>query len=90
MSFSKHHLPFAISLYSLKTIVNAVLLISRKWLAENKHIKYLWIPYTDAVVVVQCNPISKGRNPKHKPKYGKDEALRQIRTLYHDSLEKYR
>ncbi|XP_074559417.1 L-galactono-1,4-lactone dehydrogenase 1, mitochondrial [Curcuma longa] len=61
----------------------------KKWLAENKHIKYLWIPYTDAVVVVQCNPISKGRHPKHKPKYGKDEALRQIRTLYHDSLEKY-
>ncbi|KAG6488250.1 L-galactono-1,4-lactone dehydrogenase, mitochondrial-like [Zingiber officinale] len=61
----------------------------KKWLAENKHIKYLWIPYTDAVVVVQCNPLSKGRIPKHKPKYGKDEALRQIRALYHDSLEKY-
>jgi len=28
-----------------------------KWLAENRHMKYLWIPYTDAVVVVKNNPV---------------------------------
>ncbi|CAL9095545.1 unnamed protein product [Musa acuminata var. zebrina] len=62
----------------------------KKWLAENKHIKYLWIPYTDAVVVVRCNPLSKWKNPNFKPKYGKDEALKHIRDLYRDSLRKYR
>lgn len=66
------------------------MLLFRKWLAENKHIKYLWIPYTDAVVVVRCNPLSKWKNPKFKPKYGKDEALKHIRDLYRDSLRKYR
>ncbi|KAG9443649.1 hypothetical protein H6P81_014989 [Aristolochia fimbriata] len=62
----------------------------QKWLAENKHVKYLWIPYTDTVVVVQCNPVSRWRGPpKFKPKYTKDDALQQIRDLYHDSLKKY-
>lgn len=27
-----------------------------RWLRENKHLRYMWIPYTDTVVVVQCNP----------------------------------
>ncbi|CAM9823767.1 unnamed protein product, partial [Ectocarpus sp. 8 AP-2014] len=26
-------------------------------LRSNKHIRYMWIPYTDAVVVVRCNPV---------------------------------
>mmetsp|Transcript_27300 Transcript_27300/g.73788 ORF Transcript_27300/g.73788 Transcript_27300/m.73788 type:complete len:638 (+) Transcript_27300:122-2035(+) len=26
------------------------------WLREHKHLRYMWIPYTDTVVVVQCNP----------------------------------
>ncbi|KAG7671357.1 hypothetical protein Ndes2437B_g03998 [Nannochloris sp. 'desiccata'] len=25
------------------------------WLRDNKHLRYMWIPSTDAVVVVQCN-----------------------------------
>ncbi|GIL47176.1 hypothetical protein Vafri_4064 [Volvox africanus] len=29
-----------------------------KWLQQNKHIKYLYIPYTDTVVVVHVNPPS--------------------------------
>lgn len=63
----------------------------RKWLAENKHIKYLWIPYTDTVVVVRCNPLSKWKGrPKVNSKYGKDEALQHVRDLYRDSLVKYR
>ena len=28
----------------------------RKWLRENQHLRYMWIPYTDSVVVVACNP----------------------------------
>lgn len=28
----------------------------RKWLREYRHIRYMWIPYTDTVVVVASNP----------------------------------
>lgn len=63
----------------------------KKFLSENKHVKYLHIPYTDAVVVVTCNPISKLRGPpKHKPKYTTEEALQHVRDLYWESLKKYR
>ncbi|MQM17585.1 hypothetical protein Taro_050558 [Colocasia esculenta] len=63
----------------------------KEWLAENKHIKYLWIPYTDTVVVVRCNPLSKWKGrPKLESKYGKDEGLQHFRELYCDSLKKYR
>ncbi|MQM02490.1 hypothetical protein Taro_035254 [Colocasia esculenta] len=63
----------------------------KKWLAENKHIKYLWIPYTDTVVVVRCNPLSKWKGqPKLESKYGKNDALQHIRELCCDSLKKYR
>lgn len=64
------------------------LLFCRKWLSENKHVKYLYIPYTDTVVVVQCNPLPR-RMPKFKPKYSTDEALQDVRDLYRDSLKKY-
>lgn len=63
----------------------------KKLLSENKHVKYLYIPYTDSVVVVTCNPVSKWRSPKNfKPKYTEDEALQHVRDLYRESLEKYR
>ncbi|KAF9664625.1 hypothetical protein SADUNF_Sadunf16G0037800 [Salix dunnii] len=62
-----------------------------KLLSENKHVKYLHIPYTDAVVVVTCNPVSKWKGPpKYKPKYTTNEALQHVRDLYKESLEKYR
>ncbi|KAG9140955.1 hypothetical protein Leryth_010468 [Lithospermum erythrorhizon] len=62
----------------------------KKFLSENKHVKYLYIPYTDTVVVVTCNPISKWRGPpKFKPKYTKDEAMQDIRDLYIESLKRY-
>ncbi|XAR68443.1 L-galactonolactone dehydrogenase [Bertholletia excelsa] len=63
----------------------------KKWLSENKHIKYLYIPYTDTVVVVSCNPVSKWKGlPKFKPKYSHDEAIQHVRDLYRESLKKYR
>ncbi|KAL8095298.1 hypothetical protein AgCh_036675 [Apium graveolens] len=63
----------------------------KKLLSENKHVKYLYFPYTDTVVVVTCNPVSKWKGvPNFKPKYSKDEAMKQIRDLYHESLKKYR
>ncbi|XP_020101856.1 L-galactono-1,4-lactone dehydrogenase 1, mitochondrial [Ananas comosus] len=76
--------------HTFVTNANEIRKNHKKWLAENKHIKYLWIPYTDAVVVVKCNPPSKGKKPKFTPKYGKDEALQHVRDLYCDSLKKYR
>ncbi|KAI3667302.1 hypothetical protein L6452_42355 [Arctium lappa] len=63
----------------------------KKLLNDNKHVKYLYIPYTDTVVVVTCNPVSKWRGPpKYKPKYSLDEALQPVRDLYQESQEKYR
>ncbi|XP_050227057.1 L-galactono-1,4-lactone dehydrogenase, mitochondrial [Mercurialis annua] len=63
----------------------------KKLLSENKHVKYLYIPYTDSVVVVTCNPVSKWKGPpKFKPQYSQDEALQHVRDLYKESLEKYR
>lgn len=68
-----------------------LLFFCRKLLSENKHVKYLHIPYTDAVVVVRCNPVSKWGNPlKFKPKYTQDEAIQHVRDLYRESLQKYR
>ncbi|KAK7267145.1 hypothetical protein RIF29_19809 [Crotalaria pallida] len=62
----------------------------KKLLSENKHVKYLYIPYTDSVVVVRCNPVSKWKGPpKFKPKYTKDEAIQHVRDLYRESLHKY-
>ena len=41
-----------------RTFVSSVKEVKRnhvRWLTENKHLRYMWIPSTDAVVVVQCN-----------------------------------
>lgn len=55
----------------------------KKWLSENKHLRYMWIPYTDTVVVVQCNPLPDGEDPpRFSAKYGKDEALKHFHDLY--------
>ncbi|KAL7197550.1 hypothetical protein ACSBR2_020145 [Camellia fascicularis] len=60
----------------------------KKFLSENKHVKYLYIPYTDTVVVVRCNPVSKWKGPpKFKPKYSHDEAMQNVRDLYQESLK---
>ncbi len=31
----------------------------RKLLAQNRHLRYMWIPYTDSVVVVTNNPVKE-------------------------------
>ncbi|KAL6498510.1 hypothetical protein OROHE_026607 [Orobanche hederae] len=61
----------------------------KKLLSENKHVKYLYIPYTDTVVVVRCNPLSKWKGPsKYKPKYTQEEAIQHVRDLYRESLRR--
>ncbi|XP_020693245.2 L-galactono-1,4-lactone dehydrogenase 2, mitochondrial-like, partial [Dendrobium catenatum] len=62
----------------------------KKWLGENKHVKYLWIPYTDTVIVVQCNPLSKYKKPKMARKFGEEEAVQHVRHLFRESLKKHR
>ncbi|KAL0453184.1 UNVERIFIED_CONTAM: L-galactono-1,4-lactone dehydrogenase, mitochondrial [Sesamum latifolium] len=63
----------------------------KKLLSENKHVKYLYIPYTDTVVVVRCNPLSKWKGPpKYKPQYTQEEAIQHVRDLYQESLRKFR
>lgn len=77
-------------IYSFLRVVRFLCFL-RKLLSENKHIKYLYIPYTDTVVVVTCNPVSKWKGtPKLKPKCTRDEALQHIRDLYRESINKYR
>ena len=76
--------------FDSQTLKAFYLFACRKMLSENKHVKYLYIPYTDIVVVVTCNPVSKWRGPpKFKPKYTKDEAMQHVRELYKESLKKY-
>lgn len=36
------------------------------WLSENKHLRYMWIPHTDTVVVVACNPVSSDKSGKNE------------------------
>ncbi|KAH0460937.1 hypothetical protein IEQ34_008512 [Dendrobium chrysotoxum] len=62
----------------------------KKWLGENKHVKYLWIPYTDTVIVVHCNPLSKWKKPKMARKFGEEEAVQHVRHLFRESLKKHR
>ncbi|KAJ4970718.1 hypothetical protein NE237_003817 [Protea cynaroides] len=70
--------------------INEIKKNHKKLLSKNRHVKYLWIPYTDTVVVVTCNPVSGWRGPpKYKPKYGMHEALQHLHDLYQESLKKY-
>ncbi|GMH33834.1 hypothetical protein BSKO_01668 [Bryopsis sp. KO-2023] len=49
-----------------KTFVSTVKEVKKrhtKWLKDNQHLRYMWIPHTDSVVVVQCNPIKEGFTP---------------------------
>jgi len=62
-----------------------------KWLKENQHIRYMWIPFTDTVVVVANNPVPKPgwlpgfltRGPKAPPPstVTEEERLAEMRAL---------
>lgn len=44
-----------------------------RWLHTNKHLRYMWLPYTDSVVVVQVNPEgppAKPCNPQQQHQQG--------------------
>lgn len=51
-------------------------------LKDNKHLRYMWLPHTDSVVVVTCNEVPQGQEPAiPAPKYSEDERLAPLRTL---------
>ncbi|EGZ23779.1 hypothetical protein PHYSODRAFT_485337 [Phytophthora sojae] len=57
-----------------------------RWLAEYQHLRYMWIPYTDSVVVVQCRraqedePLNEKRFPPVK--HSDDVRMEAPRKLY--------
>lgn len=51
-----------------------------KLMKQNRHLRYMWIPYTDAVVVVTCNPVTENLEPI-KSKYTDSERNLEARKL---------
>jgi hypothetical protein len=50
-------------------------------LQENQHMRDMWVPYTDTVVVVTNNPISEGEQPPKVPTVPLEERLAPFREL---------
>ncbi|CAI6008176.1 unnamed protein product [Closterium sp. NIES-65] len=62
-----------------------------QWLRDSQHVRYMWIPHTQAVVVVRSNPVTnatsgrsavQGKGPASEPAMGEDEKLAHVRALY--------
>ncbi|KAG6547363.1 hypothetical protein Mapa_011300 [Marchantia paleacea] len=76
--------------YTFVTNMKSVQRNHKKWLSQNRHLRYMWIPDTDTVVVVQCNPLPEGKEiPKFKS-LTPDEKLKHVREFYRQTAEKYR
>jgi L-galactono-1,4-lactone dehydrogenase len=53
-----------------------------KWLRDNRHLRYMWIPHTDAVVVVTNNPLAKGgKAPRNPGSYSESEKTAAFQRL---------
>ena len=53
-----------------------------KLLRANQHLRYMWIPHTDRVVVVTNNPHKPGKPPPRvRTSYTDAERLAPFRTL---------
>lgn len=51
-------------------------------LRDNKHLRYMWIPHTDDVVVVTCNQVAEGQEPAiPAPKFSEEQRLAPLRSL---------
>ncbi|RHY34915.1 hypothetical protein DYB32_000588 [Aphanomyces invadans] len=55
-------------------------------LKSNQHVRYMWLPYTDSVVVVTSNPSQSPTLPPTEPQVppNLDHRLRPLRVLYAD------
>jgi L-galactono-1,4-lactone dehydrogenase len=52
------------------------------WLREHQHIRYMWIPHTDTVVVVASNPLKPGeREPRIKSGYSEKKRAEPLVRL---------
>ncbi|KAI0565083.1 FAD linked oxidase [Gracilaria domingensis] len=47
---------------------------------NNRHLRYMWIPYTDTVVVVTCNPLTSDMK-QQEPLYSESERAYEARQL---------
>ncbi|GAX80918.1 hypothetical protein CEUSTIGMA_g8353.t1 [Chlamydomonas eustigma] len=63
----------------------------KRWLQENLHLRYMWIPYTDTVVVVRSNPLQATSNGSSKGGHApavtqntssQEDRLKPLRDLY--------
>lgn len=52
-------------------------------LSRHRHVRYMWIPYEDAVVVVTCDPVANlaGPEPTITARLDSDHALEPLRDL---------
>lgn len=51
-------------------------------LQENKHLRYMWLPHTDTVVVVTCNEVAQGQEPAvPAPKYSEAQRVEPLLRL---------
>lgn len=81
------------TLFSSNYIVFCVHL-PRRWLSENRHLRYMWLPYTNTVVVVQCNkaesPEAAAAAVAREPpsKYSEEQRLAPLRALLQQSAGK--
>jgi len=48
-----------------------------RWLADHQHIRYMWIPHTDCVVVVGSNPLAEGADPPRSASEDSPERARR-------------
>ena len=56
-----------------------------KWIREYQHIRYMWIPHTDTVVVVASNPLKPGeREPRTKSRYSEKKRTEPLVRLLRD------
>ena len=55
----------------------------KQTLQENQHVRYMWVPYTDSVIVVTNNPITEGgAMPVLEATYTNEERLAHFRALF--------
>jgi hypothetical protein len=62
-----------------------------RWLRDNKHLRYMWIPGTDAVVVVTNNPHRAGAAPPSpRVVHAEEDRVAPLRALLRVGFEQDR
>jgi L-galactono-1,4-lactone dehydrogenase len=53
----------------------------KRWLADHQHIRYMWIPHTDCVVVVGSNPLAEGADAPRSAEDSPERARRKTEPM---------